>query len=62
MESLAEDFLCPAPQEDQLLSPHRSAPGSAENWERFKKPDWMPTGQGLVVSSPKSLAKKDVDA
>lgn len=64
MEGLAEDFPCPAPRvlEDQLLSPYRSVLGNAGNWERFKKPDWMPTGQGLVVSSPKYLAKKDVDA
>lgn len=46
---------------DQLLSSHRSVPGSAENWERFKKPDWMPIGQGLVVCSPRYLAKKDID-
>lgn len=46
---------------DQLLSSHRSVLGSAENWERFKKLDWMPIGQGLVVCSPRYLAKKDID-
>lgn len=59
-----EGFPCPAPRvlEDLLLLPHRSVSGSAGNWQRFKKPDWMPIVQGLVVSSPKCLAKKDVDA
>lgn len=59
--ALAEHFPCPALLGSDQSS-HRSVSGSSGNWEKFKKPGWMPIGQGLLICSPKYLAKKDVDA